>query len=99
MLPSWHCSKKAFWCLQALQTSGLANGRVFLADVEFKESKPLFHRLGVTTLPWIMHIGPSQSVGADGVVSLKPGEVVSTVAYEPHSSWCTIVGDDAWMKL
>ena len=66
--------------MQALQSSGLASGRVVLADVEFKESKPLFHRLGVNTLPWIMHVSPTQSVGGDGVVNVKPGEVVGVAS-------------------
>ena len=75
--------------LQALQTSGLASGRIFLAAIEFKDSKPLFHRLGVNTLPWIMHISPSQSVGSDGVVSVKPGEVVGAAPLNAPLSLCT----------
>ena len=78
--------------MQALQTSDLSSGQVFLADIEFKESKPLFHRLGVNTLPWIMHISPSQSVGGDGVVSVKPGEVVVYTAHEAPLSLCICMG-------
>ena len=62
---------------QELRKSGVGQGRVFLADVEFKESKQLFHRLGVASLPWIMHIGPSVNVGADGVIKIRPDDVVS----------------------
>ena len=67
---------------QELRKSGVSNGRVFLADVEFKEAKELFHRLGVVSLPWIMHISPTVNVGADGVIKTKPDDVVS------DPSWC-----------
>lgn len=52
-------------------------------DLEFKESKAIFHRLGVQSLPWIVHVNPHVHVGSDGVIKLKQEDVVS-LAHPEH---------------
>lgn len=49
---------------------------VFLADLEFKESQAIFHRLGVKSLPWIVHLSHNVQVGLDGVIKFKHSDVV-----------------------
>lgn len=51
-------------------------------NLEFKESKAIFHRLGVQSLPWIVHVNPNVPVGADGVIKFKQEDVVSALLDE-----------------
>jgi hypothetical protein len=60
--------------LQALRASG--EHSIFMADMEFKESKAVFHRLGVMSLPWVVHLGANLPVGQDGVIKFKHNDVV-----------------------
>lgn len=57
---------------------------VFFVDLEFKESKAIFHRLGVQSLPWIVHVNPNLPVGADGVIKFKQDEVMRHDDYGHH---------------
>ena len=58
-----------------------AKSGVFFVDLEFKESKAIFHRLGVQSLPWIVHVNPNVPVGADGVIKFKQDDVVRAALY------------------
>jgi oligosaccharyltransferase complex subunit gamma len=65
--------------LQEVRKSGKSG--VFFVDLEFKESKSIFHRLGVQSLPWIVHVNPNVAVGADGVIKFKQDDTVSAALY------------------
>ena len=62
--------------MQEVQTSKKGAGKVYFAELEFKESQALFHRLNANTLPWIVHVSPSLSIGADGPLKIKHEDVV-----------------------
>ena len=61
---------------QEVQTSKKGLGKVFFAELEFKESQALFHRLNANTLPWIVHVSPGLNIGADGPLKIKHEDVV-----------------------
>ncbi|CAK0762797.1 hypothetical protein CVIRNUC_002993 [Coccomyxa viridis] len=59
-------------------------GKVFFAELEFKESQALFHRLNANTLPWIVHVSPGLSIGADGPLKIKHEDVMRHDNYGHH---------------
>ena len=63
--------------LQEVQKSGKGEGRVFFAELEFKESQALFHRLAANSLPWIVHVSGALNIGSDGPLKIKHEDVVS----------------------
>ena len=62
-----------------MQKSGKGEGRVFFAELEFKESQALFHRLAANSLPWIVHLPPALNIGSDGPLKIKHEDVVSVL--------------------
>lgn len=46
------------------------------ADVEFKESQPIFHRLGVKSLPWLFRLPATLRVDPGANIRLKHEDVV-----------------------
>ena len=71
------CSDCICALIQEVQKSKEGAGKVFFAELEFKESQALFHRLNANTLPWIVHVSPGLSIGADGPLKIKHEDVVS----------------------
>lgn len=63
--------------LQELLKAEKGAGKVFLAELEFKESQALFHRLAANSLPWIVHLAPTLNIGNDGLLKIKHEDVVS----------------------
>ena len=63
--------------MQEVQKSGKGEGRVFFAELEFRESQALFHRLAANSLPWIVHVSPALNIGSDGPFKVKHEDVVS----------------------
>lgn len=53
-----------------------AGPRVVFADVEFKESQPIFHRLGVKSLPWLFRLPATLRVDPGANIRLKHEDVV-----------------------
>lgn len=66
--------------LQEVQKAGKGEGRVFFAELEFKESQALFHRLAANSLPWIVHLPPALNIGSDGPLKIKHEDVVSVLS-------------------
>ena len=62
-----------------MQKSGKGEGMVFFAELEFKESQALFHRLAANSLPWIVHVPPGLNIGSDGPLKIKHEDVVSVL--------------------
>ncbi len=59
-----------------------AGPRVVFADVEFKESQAVFHRLGVKALPWLFRLPAGQRVDAGATIKLKHEDVVRHLNFE-----------------
>ena len=55
------------------------------ADVEFKESQPIFHRLGVKSLPWLFRLPATLRVDPGANIRLKHEDVVRSTdaVHEP----------------
>ncbi|CAD7704795.1 unnamed protein product [Ostreobium quekettii] len=57
--------------------AGDAAGRVFFAEMEFRESKEIFERLGADSLPFIFHVAPGFAVGRSGPIGVPEGDRMS----------------------
>ena len=49
---------------------------MFLADIEFRDSQELFHRLGAKSLPFIFQVLPQTHVEGDGNIKLRPDDLM-----------------------
>ena len=56
-------------------------GKLFFAEIEYKRSAELFHRLGINSLPYIFSLSSSFSVDTDGTIKLRSDEVMKHADY------------------
>ena len=59
-------------------------GKLFFAQIEYKRSAELFHRLGVNSLPYIFRLSSSFPVEADGTIKLRTDEVMKHADYAAY---------------
>ena len=58
-----------------------ATGKLFFVDIELKASGELFHRLGVSTLPYVFRLPSTMAFEADGRIKIKPDDVMKHADY------------------
>ncbi|KAK9803487.1 hypothetical protein WJX73_007543 [Symbiochloris irregularis] len=61
-----------------------ATGKLFFALVEYRRSGQLFHRLGVTSLPYIFRLASSFQIEADGTLKLRSEDAMKHSDYSAY---------------